>query len=229
MPHGGPISVQDTRHFDRHTQFLAALGYAVLQPNYRGSSGYGKTFQNQGMGQWGRLIEDDIESGMKEVIRLGLVNPDKICVYGISYGGYSALISAINRPKGFVCAASYAGVTDLPLLFNDIELIDSNAMRSMMEKIVGDPKTEMQELLSFSPVYQADNVSIPLFLAHGEQDRIVDIEHYYRMKKVLDIHNKPYTKMVFDDEGQGFRYLENSIVFYFELNKFFQASFEDTH
>ena len=227
MPHGGPISVQDTRHFNRHTQFLSALGYAVLQPNYRGSSGYGKAFKNQGMGQWGRLIEDDIESGVKEVIRQGLVDANKVCVYGISYGGYSALISAINRPDTFKCAASYAGVTDLPLLFNDIELVESTAKRSMLEKIVGDPKTDMSELLSFSPVYQAEKVAIPLFLAHGEEDTVVDIEHYFRMKKLLEIHDKPHKIMVFDDEAHGFQYLENMIEFYLELNQFFKSSFSD--
>lgn len=225
MPHGGPISVRDTRHFDRHVQFLVALGYAVLQPNYRGSSGYGKTFLNMGMGQWGRLIEDDIEASVREVIDQDFVNKDKVCIYGISYGGYSALISSIHRPDLFKCAASYAGVTDLPLLFNEIALVNSSGKNNMMKKIVGDPETGMQDLIYFSPVFQAKDIAIPIMIGHGLQDRVVDIEHYYRLKKVLDVYEKPYQEISFDDESHGFRYLENVVEFYIQLDLFFQHSF----
>ncbi|MFC4701155.1 alpha/beta hydrolase family protein [Glaciecola siphonariae] len=225
MPHGGPISVRDTRHFDRHVQFLTALGYAVLQTNYRGSSGYGKNFLNMGMGQWGRLIEDDIEASIQEVIELGSVDKDKVCIYGISYGGYSALISSIHRPSLFKCAASYAGVSDLPLLFTEIELLRSRAKNSMMKKIVGDPETDLEELMYFSPVYQAEKLQIPIFISHGKKDNVVDIEHFNRLKMVLDAYQKPYTEMTFDNETHGFRYLDNVTEFYIELDKFFQRSF----
>lgn len=224
LPHGGPISVRDTRHFSSHTQYLATLGYAVLQPNYRGSAGYGKKFKNKGMGQWGRLIEDDIVSAINKVISEGLINKDKICIYGISYGGYSALINAINRPDLFKCAASYAGVTDLPLLFNDVKFLESNRFKTLMEKIVGNPQTELNTLIEFSPVYQSHKLDIPVFLAQGDNDSVVDIEHYFRMKKVLNVHNKEYRTLLLEGEGHGFKYLNSIVTFYEQLDRFFRSS-----
>ena len=226
LPHGGPISVRDTRHFNSHVQFLASLGYAVLQPNYRGSSGYGKSFQHKGMQQWGRLIEDDIQSGIDEVVKKGLIDPNKICIYGISYGGYSALISAINRPDIFKCAASYAGVTDLPLLFNNVELTKSERLNKLLTKIVGDPKTELNTLMEYSPVYKAKKITIPIFLAQGDKDTIVDIEHYYRMKKIMDVYGIKYESMLLEGEAHGFKYLSSIISFYAKLDLFFRHSLE---
>ncbi|BBM03552.1 prolyl oligopeptidase family serine peptidase [Microbulbifer sp. GL-2] len=167
IPHGGPISVRYTRHFNTHAQLLATLGYAVLQPNYRGSSGYGKEFKHQGLRQWGRLIEDDIYSSIEEVISQKLVDSSNICIYGISYGGYSALISAINRPDIFKCAASYAGVTDLPLLFSNNVLTGDERLNNIIERIVGDPHTDIETLKEYSPVYQAHKIKIPIFIAQG--------------------------------------------------------------
>lgn len=224
LPHGGPISVRDTRHFNVHVQFLASLGYAVLQPNYRGSSGYGKKFKNEGMRQWGRLIEDDIQSGINEVVNLGFIDPNKICIYGISYGGYSALISAINRPDVFKCAASYAGVTDLPLLFNNLKLAKSERLNNLMKEIVGDPKTGLNVLMEYSPVYKAKDITIPIFLAQGDKDTIVDIEHYYRMKKIMDVYGIKYESMLLEGEAHGFKYLNSIISFYTKLDLFFRSS-----
>lgn len=226
LPHGGPISVRDTRHFNSHVQFLASLGYAVLQPNYRGSSGYGKNFQDQGMQQWGRLIEDDIQSGISEVVKKGLIDQNKICIYGISYGGYSALISAINRPDIFKCAASYAGVTDLPLLFNNVELTKSERLNKLLTRIVGDPKTELNVLMEYSPVYKAKKITVPIFLAQGDKDTIVDIEHYYRMKKIMDVYGIKYESMLLEGEAHGFKYLSSIISFYTKLDLFFRNSLE---
>lgn len=226
LPHGGPISIRDTRHFNSHVQFLATLGYAVLQPNYRGSSGYGKKFKEQGMGEWGRLIEDDIQSSIKKVIKQGLVNPDKICIYGISYGGYSALISAINRPDLFKCAASYAGVTDLPLLFNNLELSKSERLNNLMKKIVGNPETELDTLIEYSPVYKSHKIEVPIFLAQGDEDTVVDIEHYYRMTKMMDAHGIMYRNLVLEGEAHGFKYLDSIVQFYTKLDSFFRHSLQ---
>ncbi|ACA88517.1 alpha/beta hydrolase family protein [Shewanella woodyi] len=224
LPHGGPISVRDTRHFNTHVQFLASLGYAVLQPNYRGSSGYGKEFKNEGMQQWGRLIENDIQSGINEVINQGLVDPSKVCIYGISYGGYSALISAINRPDIFKCAASYAGVTDLTLLFNNVNLSESERSNNLLSKIVGDPETELDILMKYSPVYEAKKITVPIFLAQGDKDTIVDIEHYYRMKIIMDIYGVKYDSVLLEGEAHGFKYLKSIVLFYTKLDLFFRKS-----
>ncbi|WP_413665328.1 alpha/beta hydrolase family protein [Microbulbifer sp. CNSA002] len=226
LPHGGPISIRDTRHFNAHTQYLATLGYAVLQPNYRGSSGYGKKFENQGMRQWGRLIENDIYSSVEEVINQKLVEPSKICIYGISYGGYSALISAINRPDLFKCAASYAGVTDLPLLFSNNDLTGDERRNNFIEKIIGDPDTDIDTLMEYSPVYQAHRVKIPIFIAQGKKDKVVDQEHFNRIKKILDAHDINYDSMLLEDEGHGFHYLKSTTSFYTKLDSFFRESLQ---
>ena len=119
MPHGGPIGVQDTREFNPVVQALAARGYAVLQPNYRGSSGRGAGFLEAGMGAWGQGIEDDIEAALDAVISKQLVDPDRVCIFGGSYGGYSALISITRRPQRYRCAAAVAAPTDLLLISSE--------------------------------------------------------------------------------------------------------------
>lgn len=224
VPHGGPISVRDIRHFDSETQFLATLGYAVLQPNYRGSSGYGKTFEGLGMRQWGRMIEDDIEAAVRRVVDLGLVDPEKICIYGASYGGYSALISAINNSGGYKCAASFAGVTDLPLMFHRDYARRSPAGRQMLERIIGNPETDMETLIEYSPVYNAARLDIPVFIAQGAKDEIVDIEHFFRMRKMLEYYGKDAEFAVYDSEGHGFRYIETHGDFIERLDAFLRRN-----
>ncbi|MFT5298214.1 MAG: dipeptidyl aminopeptidase/acylaminoacyl peptidase [Colwellia sp.] len=226
VPHGGPISVRDNMHFNAHVQFLAISGYAVLQPNYRGSFGYGKKFKQKGMQQWGKLIEDDIDTAVNQVIEGNFVDANKICIYGVSYGGYSALISAVRGSKLYKCSASYAGVTDLPLLFNDRAISESERIKKMMINIVGDPDDGMDELIAQSPVYQVEKINIPIFLAQGTDDTRVDIEHFYRMKKTLSHFKKDFKSLVLDNEGHGFTYIDNLVKFYSELNGFFNSSLE---
>ncbi len=224
VPHGGPISVRDNMHFNAHVQFLATSGYAVLQPNYRGSYGYGKKFKQKGMQQWGKLIEDDIDSAVNKAIEGNYVDADKICIYGISYGGYSALISAVRGNELYKCSASYAGVTDLPLLFNNREISESERLKKVMIDIVGDPESDIEELIAQSPVYQVEKINIPIFLAQGTDDTRVDIEHFYRMKKTLKHYKKNYQSLVLANEGHGFTYINNLVKFYSELNGFFNSS-----
>lgn len=224
VPHGGPISVRDNMHFNAHVQFLATSGYAVLQPNYRGSFGYGKKFKQKGMQQWGKLIEDDIDSAVNKVIEGNYVDADKICIYGVSYGGYSALISAVRGSEIYKCSASYAGVTDLPLLFNDRAISGSERLKKVMINIVGDPDSDIASLIKKSPVYQVEKINIPIFLAQGTDDTRVDIEHFYRMKKTLRHYKKNYQSLVLANEGHGFTYINNLVKFYTELNGFFNSS-----
>lgn len=224
MPHGGPIRVRDTRHFDSTVQLLSALGYAVLQTNYRGSGGQGKSFLEKGYGQWGRNIENDINAAMLSALDLDVVDAGNICIFGASYGGYSALISAILRPEKLKCAASFAGVTDMTLLFHDFRVNQSNLIRASMQRIVGDPKGDLESLVQYSPAFHADAIEIPIFLAHGVKDRTVDIEHFDRMRKVLRHFGKDAEFVILENEGHGFAYLNSTVKFYALLDRFFRRA-----
>ena len=224
MPHGGPISVRDTRDFDSTVQLFATLGYAVLQTNYRGSGGFGKTFESKGERQWGRQIEDDIEASLETVFDLDIVDSNKVCIYGASYGGYSALISAVRSPHLYSCAGSFAGVTDMSLLFHEFGVNHSNIIREAVERIVGDPGEDMDSLIEFSPVFNAERISMPVLLAHGDQDETVDIEHFDRMKMMLEYYEKNARFLVLKGEGHGTRYLNSDIRLFTALDDLFRSA-----
>ena len=226
MPHGGPISVRDTRDFNEAVQLLATLGYAVLQTNYRGSTGYGKSFESKGQQQWGRQIEDDIEAALRAVIDMNVIDEDKVCIFGMSYGGYSALISSVRSPEKYQCAASYAGVTDMTLIFHEFGVNFSKVIRDFFERTLGDPDEDMQSLIDHSPVFRAADITMPIFLAHGDKDPVVDIEHYFRMKKMLEHFGKNVTYMVLNGEAHGFEHMESRQHFYAELDRFFRTSLD---
>ncbi len=224
MPHGGPVSVRASRDYNEQVQYLASLGYAILRPNFRGSSGFGKKFREAAKQQWGKLIEDDIDSATQAVIDAGLINKDQICIYGASYGGYSALISGIRRPDMYKCSASFVGVSDINLMLSNHFENDEDATLSWIKEYYGNPETDQKELLSKSPVYQADKLKNPVFLAHGLKDFIVDIEHYYRMKAELKRTGNPATTLILEDEEHGLRYLESYVQLYSSLDAFFRKS-----
>ena len=203
FPHGGPIDVRDDVSFDPLLQFLAIHGFAVLKVNYRGSSGYGKAFLDAGRRQWSKGIEDDIDAAVTEVIRRGSVDPDRICIAGNSYGGYSALVSAIRNPERYRCAASLNGPTDLLLMFQSSDFAATEAGRAGFAEIVGDPDTEPEALLEISPAYQVDRLERPVLIAHSTEDRRVDPDHAYRMRAMLELHGKPYRWFVIDGAGHS--------------------------
>jgi pimeloyl-ACP methyl ester carboxylesterase len=226
MPHGGPIGIQDNRHFSEIIHYFSYQGYAVLTPNYRGSSGYGKSFLSSGKKQWGRLIEDDIESAVIAAISQGAIDDNKLCIFGISYGGYSALASVMRYPERYRCAISYAGVTDLPLLFSQSAKGDESEKKKVLSEIVGDIDTEWNDLIKYSPAYSADKINTPLLLAQGGKDRIVDDEHYFRMILALDHFDKRYEKYYLPDEIHGFRFIDNQSKFFKRVLRFIEKHIE---
>ncbi len=217
MPHGGPIGVRDLRVFDPAVQFLARRGYAVLQVNYRGSSGFGKAFEEAGLREWGRAIEDDIEAVMDAVFEQYPVDPDRACIYGSSYGGYSALMSVIRSPHRFRCAASYAGVTDLLLLY-DRQLGPQG--RANLVEVLGDPGDDRTRLVATSPVYQYDRIERPVFIAHGRLDARVDIEHFFRLEALLSGNGRPVETLVLEGEGHGIADAGNRASYFAKLDAF---------
>lgn len=202
--HGGPIGVSDRLHFDTEVQFMASLGYAVLRVNFRGSDGYGKEFREAGHKAFGAAIEDDIDAALNRAIAEHPVDASRICAVGASYGGYSALISAIRWPQRFRCAVSIAGVTELPLLLTASDGARSEEGRKELEKIIGDPRKELDAMRQASPLYRYDELTVPVMFAHGDEDLRVDEEHMRRLVRMLDIAGRPPVGLVFEGEGHGF-------------------------
>ncbi|MEP6882625.1 MAG: prolyl oligopeptidase family serine peptidase [Dokdonella sp.] len=209
MPHGGPIGVSDTLRFDRDTQFLASLGYAVLRVNYRGSDGFGKSFRKAGKGKFGTAIEDDIDAALSVALANYPLDSTRMCVLGLSYGGYSALISAARWPERFRCAVSVAGITDRMLFYTASDGSRTAQGRANLERILGDPKVERDEMIVTSPLYRFREIKVPVMLAHGLDDQRVDYEHSRRMQRMLDLAGRPPVGLTFPGEGHGFEDLDN--------------------
>lgn len=220
MPHGGPIGTFDLRSFQPEVQYLANAGLAVLRVNYRGSGGYGRRFEQAGRRQWGRGIEDDIDAAVDHAIEQGWVDGARICTAGASYGGYSALMLVIRRPGRYRCAASLSGVTDIGLLFNSSDWSWDQKMRDLMAELVGDPDADFDEQRRFSPVYNADKIRVPVHLAHGRDDRRVDVDHAHRMHAMLELHGVDVEEYLVSGMGHGFSDMTQTVGYYTSLRRF---------
>lgn len=200
LPHGGPFGPADGGRFDPLVQYMALSGIAVLQVNYRGSGGYGRKFEEAGAQQWGKGIEDDIDAVVQAAIDAGQVDPDRMCIAGGSYGGYSALISAIRRPERYRCVGTLNGVTDIPLHLQGSRSSNYRGFSTWSEAWIGDPETQMEDLVDVSPVYRVEDVTMPVWIAQGGRDERVDPEHAYRLRAMLEAHGKPY-EWLFVEKG----------------------------
>lgn len=201
MPHGGP-DARDAVGFDWWAQFLANRGYAVLQPNYRGSSGYGHKFTEAGLHQWGLKIQDDITDGVKKMIADGIADPKRICIVGASYGGYAALAGAAFTPDLYACAASFAGISDLPAMLHrerEENGVDSSDV-SFWTSRIGSVYDDSEQLRAASPARHADQVKSPILLMHGEGDTTVSIEQSELMNDALKHAGKKVTFIRFPGE-----------------------------
>lgn len=203
FPHGGPIGIRDARMFDPEVQFLAALGYAVLQVNFRGSAGYGRAFRAAGKHSYGSLIEDDIDSAVAAAVQAPDVDGQRMCVLGASYGGYSALVSAVRWPGRFRCAISVSGISDRVLFFTASDAGRSAEGRALLEKAIGDPATELDDMLTYSPLYRFEELTLPVMLVHGTEDRRVDYEHTRRLARLLSLADRPPVLVTLDGAGHG--------------------------
>ncbi|MFT5755426.1 MAG: dipeptidyl aminopeptidase/acylaminoacyl peptidase [Alteromonadaceae bacterium] len=211
LPHGGPHA-RDYWQYDPQVQMLANAGYAVIQVNFRGSRGYGKVFMEAGYENWGSKIQDDILLATNYAIQQGVADKNKICIFGTSFGGYSALQSAIKSPDLFKCAIGYAGVYDLPMLFEEGDIKAIKWGDAFLNKTLG---LDEAKQIAQSPVYHVDKLKAPVLLIHGEDDQRAPIAHAEKLKDALEQHNHPYEWFVKDKEGHGF-YDEANIL---EANK----------
>lgn len=200
IPHGGPIGTRETDLFDAGVQFYSSRGFGVLRMNFTGSFGFGKTFMNAGRGEFGKQIEDDIDQVVVEALSRYPIDPDKVCIVGGSYGGYSALMSVIRFPDRYQCAVSYFGVSDLELLFNQSTVRNTEATNAALRSIVGEDESNYR---SVSPFYRANEVEVPTLFLSGRRDLIADLEQSNRMVAALEMMNKPVESVIYPLEGHG--------------------------
>ncbi|MBI1404218.1 MAG: prolyl oligopeptidase family serine peptidase [Porphyrobacter sp.] len=218
MPHGGPFGVRDQLEYNDEVQFLANRGYAVLQPNFRGSGGYGDDFYEAGAGQVGRGMQDDLDDAMDWAVGEGIADPARVCVVGGSYGGYAALWAVLRNPERYVCAASWAGVTDWDkMLAYDKRYLTSAGNKSWQARIRGD---EGFDLDAVSPYRLAEGLSRPVLLAHGTADENVPFKQYELMIAAAKKAPVPLTTLVVKDEGHSFSRPESEQKWYDALGAF---------
>lgn len=218
IPHGGP-SARDVWGFDSEAQFLANRGAAVLQVNFRGSTGYGKRFWQAGFKQWGRAMQDDVTDGVEWLVKQGVADPKRLAIYGASYGGYAALAGATFTPDLYACAVSYVGPSNIFTLLESIPPY-WEPYREMEYEEIGHPEKDKELLEAISPVFHADRIRIPLFVAQGANDPRVKKAESDQIVEAVRKAGKDVVYMVKDNEGHGFRNEENRFDFYREMGDF---------
>ncbi|MEM6910552.1 MAG: S9 family peptidase [Verrucomicrobiota bacterium] len=216
--HGGPWA-RDTWGYDPAVQFLANRGYAVLQMNFRGSTGYGRAFWEASFKEWGRAMQDDVTDGAQWLIEKGLADPERIGIYGASYGGYATLAGLAFTPDLYACGVDYVGVANL-LTFMDSIPPYWEPYLEMMYEMVGHPETETEMLRAASPVFHVDQIRAPLFIAQGANDPRVVKNESDQMVAAMRANGVEVPYMVKDNEGHGFANEENRFDFYAAMEKF---------
>lgn len=221
LPHGGPYGVRDKLDYSDEVQLLANRGYAVLQPNYRGSDGYGEGFAGLGEGQIGRAMQDDLDDGMDHLAKQGTIDAKRVCIVGSSYGGYAAVWGVIRNPERYRCAASFAGVMDWKrqLKFQNNKETDGTA-RSKWSRTVRGGSDGKFDLTLVSPVQQIARLTRPVLLVHGDKDTRVPFSQFKDMAAASTKAGKDVEQLVIAGAGHGFDKPEDEVKWYNALDAF---------
>jgi dipeptidyl aminopeptidase/acylaminoacyl peptidase len=222
LVHGGPYLRGYEWSWNAQAQFLASRGYAVLQPEFRGSTGYGDKHYRAGWKQWGLAMQNDLADGARWAISKGIADAKRICIAGASYGGYATLMGLVNDPDLYQCGINWVGVTDIELLYKwtpDGDL-SSGYRQYGMPDLVGDRVKDADQLKATSPVLQAARITRPVMLAYGGVDRRVPIEHGKKFYDAVKATNKEVEWIVYNDEGHGWSVPANRIDFWSRVEKF---------
>lgn len=221
LVHGGPKGPRDSWGYDPQVQFLANRGYAVLQPNFRASGGYGKKFLNSGDLQWGKLMQDDITWGVKHLIEEGIADKDRVAIMGGSYGGYATLAGLAFTPDTYACGVDIVGPSNIFTLLDSIPPY-WEAGRAFLYGMVGDPATEegKERIQEASPLFSADKISRPLLIVQGANDPRVKQAEADQIAIALRDQGHKVSYLLADDEGHGFAKPVNRMAMYAEIEEF---------
>ena len=218
-PHGGPHGPRDEWGFNPEVQLLANHGYAVLQMNYRGSGGYGADYMSAGYRQWGTTMQDDLTDSVRWAIAQGITSPDRVCIYGASYGGYSALMSVVREPDLYRCTVGYVGVYDLDVQRASSDTAQSDYGRAYLDTVL---PASAGERHAQSPIYGVDRIKSAVMLVHGAKDERVPIKNMYELVDRMEAAGKAPEEIVVEKkEAHGFRDLDNNVNLYTKMLAFF--------
>jgi dipeptidyl aminopeptidase/acylaminoacyl peptidase len=221
LVHGGPYVRGGSWEWDEEAQFLASRGYVVLQPEFRGSTGFGGKLFEAGWQQWGRAMQDDLADTAAWAVKQGWADPKRIGIMGASYGGYATLMGLVRNPEVFRAGVEWAGVTDIELMFSAAESDASEDARQYdMKTLIGDPLKDPAAFTGVSPLAQAARIKQPLLMAHGAQDRRVPIVHAAKFRSAVIANNPGVEYVVYPDEGHGWRHEQDSIDFWKRVEAF---------
>ncbi len=221
-PHGGPWA-RDIWGYNPTVQFLASRGYGVLQMNFRGSTGYGKSFLLASYKQWGLKMQDDIADGVNWLVQEGVADKDKVCIYGGSYGGYATLSGLVRNPELYACGIDYVGVSNLFTFMNTIPPYWLTELEKLYE-MVGHPEKDKAQLTATSPALNADKIKAPLLVVQGAKDPRVNKAESDQMVQALEKRGVKVQYIVKDNEGHGFRNEENRFEFYEAMEAFLKKN-----
>ncbi|HVF65797.1 MAG TPA: prolyl oligopeptidase family serine peptidase [Casimicrobiaceae bacterium] len=220
--HGGPY-VRGTRWtFNAEAAYLAALGYAVLEPDFRGSLGWGRKHFQAGWKQWGLAMQDDLIDGIDWLAASRTIDPQRVCIMGGSYGGYAVMMGLARDPERFRCGINIVGVTDIGLMFSVTwsDFSDSDFLKYAAKEMIGDPDKDAKYFSASSPLVNAAKIRAPVLMAYGGGDLRVPIVHGERMRDALERNKTPVEWVAYYDEGHGFLLEANRFDFYSRVAKF---------
>jgi acetyl esterase/lipase len=224
LVHGGPWIRGASWGWDPESQFLASRGYAVLQVEFRGSTGFGQHHLEAGLKQWGLAMQDDIADGTRWAISQGIADPKRICIAGASYGGYATLMGLVNDPDLYRCGIDWIGVTDIELMYSGTWYskpdYSDGYRRYGMPFLIGDPVKDAAQLKATSPIQQASRIHQPLLLAYGEEDMRVPLYHGKKFYAEVKRNNKQVEWVTYSGEGHGWSLAKNRIDFWQRVERF---------
>ncbi|ANH70379.1 alpha/beta fold hydrolase [Mitsuaria sp. 7] len=222
LVHGGPFARGTTWGWNSLPQFLASRGYVVIEPEFRGSDGYGEPLFKAGWRQWGEGMIDDLSDSLAWAVKQGWVDAKRVCIAGASYGGYAAMMGLIKDPGQYRCGVSWAGVTDLDYLFSLDWSDESEAgKRYGLPALVGDRVKDAEMLRRTSPLRRAADLKAPVLIAHGYDDHRVPIDHASDFRRALEKSgHKDVEYVAYEGEGHGWRKLSTDVDFYGRMERF---------
>jgi len=221
LVHGGPWVRGGEWRWNEETQFLASRGYVVIEPEFRGSIGFGDKLFRAGFKQWGLAMQDDVADATLWAVKQGYADAARVCIAGASYGGYAVLMGLIRHPELYRCGFEWVGVTDIDLMYSISWSDFSDHWKDYgMPLMVGDRVKDAGQLAATSPLKLASRLTQPLLMAYGGADRRVPVEHGLQMREALRAHNKNVEWIVYPNEGHGWWLEANDIDFWGRVEKF---------